>query len=484
MTGSLTERARHAIRRSSPWTWLVLAACALHASWMSYLQVDLHNGLGTFSYDVGLYDQGLWLLSRFKAPFVTLMGRNLFGDHASLILLPLVPLYWIVPGTPTLLVLQAWIVAAGAFPMYLLARRLLASGAAAAMIALAWLFNPAVNGTNMENFHPDSFYGLLVPIALFAVVSRKWRMYAVAVVLILLVKEDALLLVVPLGLWVAARGERRRGAVTVIAAIGASLAGMFLLMRSLTGVATRNAWRIPFGGFGGLVREIVTRPANVVSYLSDDRRPWYVWQMTLPMAGAFLASPGVAAVAVPVVASNVLSTFYYQHDIQYHYSIVAVPVLLAASVFAVSRLAPAFRTAGASVILAFSVVTFVAWGQHPLAVHPRVVLPGGAEVAVAGREIIRGLPPDAVLSVYDPLTTHLAHRKEIYFFPNPFRAVYYGVDASLSGERLPAADRVDFVVLPRVMSKDLMADWARLKDGWNEVRANSYWQVFAPITGG
>ena len=36
-------------------------------------------------------------MSRFHAPFVTLMGRNLFGDHTSFILVLLVPFYWLVP---------------------------------------------------------------------------------------------------------------------------------------------------------------------------------------------------------------------------------------------------------------------------------------------------------------------------------------------------------------------------------------------------
>jgi len=69
--------------------------CALlvgaYASYMSVKTVDIHRGLGTSAYDFGLYEQGIWLLSRFESPFVTLMGRNLFGDHSSFILLFLVP---------------------------------------------------------------------------------------------------------------------------------------------------------------------------------------------------------------------------------------------------------------------------------------------------------------------------------------------------------------------------------------------------------
>ena len=37
-----------------------------------------HENFGTFGYDMGLYDQGIWLLSRFQDPFVTI--RGLHGD--------------------------------------------------------------------------------------------------------------------------------------------------------------------------------------------------------------------------------------------------------------------------------------------------------------------------------------------------------------------------------------------------------------------
>ena len=112
----------------SVWGWIVGALAVVHAIWMIWIAYDLHYGLGTFSYDVGLYDQGVWLMSRFQEPYVTFMGRNLLGDHASLIMLFLIPVYWVVPGVMTLLVVQAIVVAAGTIPIYLLAKRLLNSG--------------------------------------------------------------------------------------------------------------------------------------------------------------------------------------------------------------------------------------------------------------------------------------------------------------------------------------------------------------------
>jgi uncharacterized membrane protein len=449
---------------------------------MSWLQVDLHNGLGTFAYDVGLYDQGLWLLSRGEAPFVTLMGRNLFGDHASLILLLLVPLYWVVPGTSTLLIVQAIAVAAGAIPLYLLARQKLRSEPMALVIAAVWLINPAVNGNAMENFHPDSFLGLFIPLALYAAFSRRWRLYTIAVLLALLVKEDVLLLLVPFGLYVAVFLDKRRGLWTVFASVMATIFGMLILMRSLTGINTRNEWRIPFGGIDGLLAEVFTRPGNVISYLLQDERPLYLFQMGAPLLGLFLLAPFLAVVALPVIAWNVLSTFGYQHSIQYHYSIVVIPVLVVSVVLGIERYVKKIQWFFLTAVLCSSLVTFVAWGQHSLAVKPRQVLAGSAPIAVAGRDILKMLPPDAVVSLYDPLTTHAAHRSEVYFFPNPFSTLYYGLNDQKVGERLPAADRVEYVVLPRYMSTGLREVWEWVRVDYEEIDQNLHWQVFRRIS--
>src|SRR6266481_2493997 len=64
----------------------VVASMIAYSIYYSRLTVDIHQGYGTPAYDMGIFDQGIWLLSRFKAPFVTIMGRNLFADHTSFIL--------------------------------------------------------------------------------------------------------------------------------------------------------------------------------------------------------------------------------------------------------------------------------------------------------------------------------------------------------------------------------------------------------------
>lgn len=470
-------------RLPAPSTIGVMTMVGLHAWWSTRLQWDIHRGLGTSAYDVGLYDQGTWLLSRFKAPFVTLMGRNLLGDHASIVMFLLVPLYWVVPGTETLLLVQSVVIACGALPVFFLARRLLDSGGLALLLAATWLLNPAVNGANFENFHPDSFLALFLPLALFGLLERRWRLFAVAVVLCATVKEDVSLVLVPLGLLAAVKGERRKGLLTILGAVSASLAGMFLLMRSLIGVPTRNAWRIPFGGVTGFLRESVTNPTNVWRYLAGESRPYYLWQMFSPFGFVFLLAPEVAMVSLLVLVGNVVSTFWYQFHVGYHYSLVAVPALAFATVVGLSRVKRDSRPVAAAIIAVCTLISAYSWTALPGARGEMAHWPANHPVAVSARDIMTHVPAGAAVSVFHSLAPHMAHRTHIYMFPNPFRVVLYGTDIGLEGTRDPRADLVEYVVLPLSMDEQMAKDWASIAEGFETVARNDSWAVWKRRSG-
>lgn len=211
MAANLEATVAGWLRRGAPHlpVAMLIGAYTLH---FARLSVAVHDGYGTPGYDMGIFDQGVWLLSRFHAPFVTVMGRNLFGDHTSFILLLAVPLYWIWPRPQTLLVLQTLLIAGAAIPIYLMGRRTTGSITLATGFAAAYLLNPALQNGNLEQFHPESFLVLSVSVAIYAAFESKGRLLAIAVVASLLVKEDTALLMVPLGIWVLWRRNRKWGA--------------------------------------------------------------------------------------------------------------------------------------------------------------------------------------------------------------------------------------------------------------------------------
>ena len=474
---SVQSRAIGRLGQISMWTFATFLAVVIHTYIVTRLQWDIHRGLGTSAFDVGLYDQGLWLLSQFEAPFVTLMGRNLFGDHASLILIFLTPIYWFFPGVETLLFLQAAVISAGAIPIYFYARRVLESNAFGFFFAVIWIVNPVVNGTNLENFHPEAFLGLLVPIALIAALEKKWRRYWIAMALCLLVKEDVVLLILPLGGLIALRGDKRRGLITSFVAISAAFAGMFLIMRNLIGVPTRNAWRIPFGGVGGFIKECLTSPTNVVRYLTSEERPIYLWKLFAPFAFMSFLAPEVAMVSSLVIFSNIVSTFWYQFHIEYHYSLIIVPALLIAVIVGLAKMDRRRRVMIAGLVAITSLLAGNAWSYVPFRSDDFPRWGANNPVALSSFEIMDLVPAEASISVFHSLAPHLTHRKEVYMFPNPFKIVMYGPDTSTEGLRSPLAEFVDFVVLPTQLDSELSAILESISEEFTVVASNENWQL-------
>lgn len=460
------------------WWWACAAFVVTFAWYMSTTTIDIHRGLGTSAYDFGLYEQGIWLLSRFDSPFVTLMGRNLFGDHSSFILLFVVPLYWFDPPTWILLAVQSVVIAAGAVPLFGYALHRLRSGAAACVAAGMYLVHPAVVWTNLENFHPDSFLGPLIATVLVAGSLKRWRLYWIAVVLALLVKEDVAVVLVPIGIYFALRGERRRGLLTALTAVAVGIVMIFVVMRSFTGVTFRNSWRIPFGGFSGLASRTFTRPWDVLAHLVSDTRPRYLWQVFAPGAFVAVLAPSAIFTALGVVFINLLSTFWYQYQVQYHYSLVVVPCLVFATIEALHRVKLAYRRQVVAIVAFSSLVCAYFWVPLPLSRVDYAAWPPSSPQVVATAEMFALIPGDASVAAYHPLTAQLARRREIYSFPNPFQRSLYGPDVFAKGDRLEMADSVTYVMLPTSMNPDDEALWARESGAFEEIGRNAWWVVF------
>ena len=463
--------------------WQTISGCLISLAfvYMAGLSVELHRGLNTSAYDFGLYDQGIWLLSRFKDPFVTLMGRNLFGDHTSFILILLVPLYWFVNSTSLLFIVQSMAISAGAIPIFLYARKRLESEIAATVFAFVYLIHPATVWISLENFHPDAFLGLLVAVALYSALEGRWRFFFISVVLSLSVKEDVALVMVPLGLWVAVRKNRQIGMVASALSFWYMILAIFGIQQGINGVPFRNSWRIPFGGFWGVIKTTFTDPMKLFSHLVGESRPFYLLQMCLPFAFIFVAFPEIAAISVFVVGLNILSTFWYQFHIEYHYSFVAVPVLVFGTIFAIGRLPERFRKWLVGLCLAFSVFSAFMWSPLPGA-RTDVAYNGSRHaMVIAASEAISKVPKDAVVSAYHPLTAQMARREKIYAFPVPFSRSLYGLDVFAKGDVLSFVDEIEYVILPANMDEQMQQTWSTVSADFQITYANSWWVVFQRI---
>jgi len=427
---------------------LLVTATAVYVWLFATWTLRHYEGFGMQAFDFGIFDQGLWLMSRFETPFITINGRHLFGDHTSFIMLFLVPFAWVMPTAHVLLLTQAAALGGAAVPVFLLARERLRSEMLAAVLAVVYLLHPAVAFVNLDQYHPEAYEVPILLFALWFMVRRRWLGFLICVALALLVKEDVALMTFPLGLYVAFRHDRGVGIAACVMSVLAFVAALYWILPMYNGVGTLNEWRIPFGGVRGAITTALFHPGKFIAYATEPKRTWYAWQMFAPVGLLPLFAPRFLLVGVAPLASNVLSTFYYQYEIHYHYSTLILPVLMGGTIFAIAKARTmAVRQVLVALVAATALVTAYLWGPTPLGRNEAYIAdPNGASIPYI-RQAMAMVPDDAILSAHYTYVPHVNEREKIYMFPNPFKANYWGTFKT-EGQRLPEADAVEYVMVP------------------------------------
>jgi uncharacterized membrane protein len=418
------------------------------------------SNYGTFGFDMGVFDQEIWLFSRFKDPFITLRGLNAWANHVNPNVYLLVPFYWLGGGPHLLFVFQTVAIAAGAVPLWLLARDRLADPWLALAFPAAWLLYPAVEWATWWHFHPET---LAITPLLFAwwLASRgHWRWFAVCVVLILFAKEDAALVVMALGVVVALRLSRRPGAAARLArragavTVAAGLAWLAVCLKVILPLATGAGnpfYANQFPDLGNSTNQIVynavRHPSRILGLaLRHDRHDYYL-KMLAPVAGLALAAPAVLAIALPAVIVNIANNQGYPHDYRYQYQAFVSAAVFLASIEAVARWrSVAWRAALIGAMCVSALAANIAWSPSPLdgATYRGVWTLHSSAHLRAIDAALRRVPATAGVAASYNIDDHLTHRVRIYEWPNPFMRVYYGLDDNARG---PDPNRVQYLVI-------------------------------------
>lgn len=191
MLKRVLEKARH----RSNYDYLLMLSIIAYGLIFSFFTLAKHYGFATFAWDLGIFDQ-ISYSTVFGGKFMyttTELYLNptgcYFAIHFSPILFVLLPFYAILPSAGTLLILQSFILALGALPLYFLASRVLDSKKNGFLLSLAYLLFPAVQASNWFDFHQQAFIPVLVFSTCYFLMKKSWKLYFVSVLLALMIEE-------------------------------------------------------------------------------------------------------------------------------------------------------------------------------------------------------------------------------------------------------------------------------------------------------
>jgi uncharacterized membrane protein len=423
------------------------------------------TNFGTFGFDMGIYDQGIWLLSRFKNPFDTVRGLNYFAHHVNVITLAFVPFYWLGAGPHFLYLIETIWMALGALPVWLLARDRLGGRWLPLGLAASFLLYPSLEWINWWHFHPDALIITPLLFAWWLATRGRWGWFSVAVAIALLCKEDAALAVAALGLALMLRGRRRAGALTCVAGVGWFLLATKVIIPIANGGSSPFYVRELFPGFGeslsAIAVNLITHPGRFFSLVTQPDRLTYYRQLLVPVAFLPLAALEVLLVGIPQAAVNSISGHALTHDIRYHYSSIVIAAVFLATVESCARLGgrAAVRRVLVGLVLAASVATNVVWSPSPIGTHY-----GSGIWAVAQprhqllRDALARVPAGAGVSATYNLVPHLTHRVHIYEFPNPWVPTNWGAN----GENPPDPETASYLVLDTALNGTQQGLYERL----------------------
>ena len=383
---------------------LAALASAAFAGTFGTLAILRHRTFESGRFDLGNMTQAVWSSANGDILAVTdVHGEQItrLGSHFDPILAALAPLWWLWPSPEALLVLQAIVVAAGAIPLYLLARRYSSEWPAAA-IAGAYLLFPPVQWLTVSDFHPVALATPLLLAAWYFLDAHRLWPFALLAVAALATKEHVGLAVAGLGAWYALeRGERRTGTVIAVAA------GATAVLAALVVVPY-------FAPAGGPFESRYENPSV------DGRDLGYVLRLLLPLALVPLAAPAALLAALPELMLNFFSSVRTQTSVRTHYAATIAPALLVATVFAVRRLGS---------LAAYAAVAAAALGTLALGPVGRIETEADAHDA-ALRRAVAVVPDDAAVSATNGLGAHLSARRRILSFPILFQADWVAIDTT------------------------------------------------------
>ena len=422
---------------------LLAAATAGFAGGFAGLAAIRHAAFWSGRFDLGNLTQAVW--STAHGHFLQMTDQDgqqisRLGAHFDPIVAALAPLWRLWPSPTLLLVVQALAVAAGAIPVFLLARKHLGSEWAGLSFALVYLLYPPTQWLVVDDFHPVAFATPLLLTGFWLLDEDRPVLFVIAGALACLTKEHIGFVVAAMALWYAIARRRPVGYAIALAGVACSVIAITVIVPHFApggGSPFQDRYAAVGGSPSGIVKTALTHPATTLQALTEARDLQYVFHLLVPLAFLSLLSPGIALTALPEVALNLLSDVSTQTSIHFHYTAAAIPGLVVSAIFATARLRDRGSQAVATLaraLLVVSIVATVAYGPLPLWSH----IPLGQKVGAsqyritardhAGADAVRLIPAGAPVSATNTMGAHLSARRRVFNFPTLEEARWIAVD--------------------------------------------------------
>lgn len=403
--------------------WLFIIAYVLI---LGSVSIARHYNFQTQTWDMGIFDQIMWNSAhgRWMQNSIEETSNHL-GVHMSPWLFALVPGYFLFPTPYYLLILQTLGLGLGTIPLYFLGLKILQSRKGALAIAGAYLLYPSLHWINLFDFHSVAFFVPLFLAGFYFMQEGRWRPAIIFLALAASTKENAILVVMFLGLYMVflpSKGgflNKKR------------LAGILIAIFSLTYFIVAIKIVMPYFG-GGLLRfdryaalgatpqevikNVFANPVLAVSVIFSGQKLFYLFVLFAPLVLYPLLSWRALFLLLPGLAQNLLTSYGPQFSGQFQYDAILLPGLFIGALYGLRWLRlkwPAYKNIFVWVLVFASMAMFL-WRSPVNPITFPYGLFGDQPIWRAYRQMVEMVPDGASVAAHTNLVPHLSQRQNIF----------------------------------------------------------------------
>ena len=307
-----------------------------------FLAILKHILLQSTAYDLGLFDQWIWLTSQGLPSYSSMTGLHMLADHGAWTLYIASFIYKIKPDLNILFISQSASLCFTIVPLYLLCKSKKLTQKNSFLIVLFWLLQPVVFNINLFDFHPEVWSMPFIVLYYYFEENENFIKSIVCTFIILGTRDGLVLLVFGFGLEQLLKKKP----------------GRFLMLFSISTLwfIFLNNWLYPllnddkgsvmalerYAKYGDTFKEILytllLKPNLVISSINWSESVFYMLILFLP---AFVFWKRISLITlisgVPLIITNILSDNSLQRDLLHQYSLPIALVMVIAVVNGISK---------------------------------------------------------------------------------------------------------------------------------------------------
>jgi uncharacterized membrane protein len=420
---------------------VAFALVLLYAVVFGSLSLVRHWAFHSTALDLGVFDQVLWntVHGRFMESTLSLERcdpHSFFLDHFSPALLLIAPFYAVVPRPETLLAFQTLALAAGAWPLYLLARRFLERSEERLVWVAAYVLSAPLAWITLYDFHEITLAVLPLGLAVYFQATRRTVPLLLSLGASFLVKEELPLVGIGFGLALLAQRRWRLGMLIAVTSAAWFLVTLKVIIPAFAGGAPYQY----LGRYASLGRDefeiartLVLDPLRVLRVLVSGE--WgskiaFVLTLFAPGLGLAVRSRSPLIPAIIPLGYLLLSDYGGQHTHHNQYGAPLIPLALGASILGFAALPdrPRLRRRLAGAVLVSSLAFALVHGALPFTPSfYDAYLRGNPDRAPSESPVfvresryepflpaVAAIPADASVSSRDFFTTQIPERRFNY----------------------------------------------------------------------